>query len=84
LFVGSTSVWFENVARYADQDAVALAYAMASRQGQRPPWAYHLATQVPVLPWAQHAIDAARRRYLAVRRGEVPLIGPKRVAAPSR
>jgi hypothetical protein len=54
--------------------------------GQRPPWAYqhHLATQVPVLRWAQHAIDAARRRYLAVRRGEVPLIGPKRVAAPSR
>ncbi|MCU1666604.1 MAG: anthraniloyl-CoA monooxygenase [Pseudonocardiales bacterium] len=79
-------MWFENVARYADQDAVALAYAMASRQGQRPPWAYqhHLAVPVPVLRWAQHAIDAARRRYLAVRRGEVPLIGPKRVAAPSR
>jgi hypothetical protein len=79
-------VWFENVARYADQEAVALAYAMASRQGQRPPWTYqhHLATQVPALPWVQHAIDAARRRYLAVRRGEVPLIGPKRVAAPSR
>jgi anthraniloyl-CoA monooxygenase len=54
----------ENVARYADQDAVALAYVMASRQGQHPPWAYqhHLATQVPVLRWAQHAIDAARRR----------------------
>ncbi|NMI00240.1 FAD-dependent monooxygenase [Pseudonocardia acidicola] len=82
----TSMAWFENVDRYTDQNATGLAYAMAARQGQHPPWVYqhHIATQIPVLRRAQHAIDSARRRYLAVRRGEVPFIGAERSAALSR
>lgn len=68
----TSMAWFERADRYLDRDAVAFAYSMAGRQGAQPPWRYqmHLATQVPALRKALRGFDTARRRYLALRRGE--------------
>jgi 2-polyprenyl-6-methoxyphenol hydroxylase-like FAD-dependent oxidoreductase len=68
----TSMAWFEQADRYLGRNAVAFAYAMASRQGQQPPWRYqmHLATQVPALRGALRGLNSGKRWYLARRRGE--------------
>jgi 2-polyprenyl-6-methoxyphenol hydroxylase-like FAD-dependent oxidoreductase len=69
----TSMAWFERADRYLDREgAVAFAYSMSGRHGSQPPWHYqmHLATQIPALRTALRGSDNARRRYLALRRGE--------------
>ncbi|MGH3719743.1 MAG: FAD-dependent monooxygenase [Pseudonocardiaceae bacterium] len=69
----TSMAWFERADRHLSrEDAVAFAYSMAARQGAQPPWRYqmHLATQIPAVRTALRGFHTARRRYLALRRGE--------------
>jgi 2-polyprenyl-6-methoxyphenol hydroxylase-like FAD-dependent oxidoreductase len=69
----TSMAWFERADHYLNRkDAVAFAYSMAARQGAQPPWRYqvHLATQIPTVRTALRGFNTARRRYLALRRGE--------------
>jgi anthraniloyl-CoA monooxygenase len=72
----TSMAWFERTDRNMERDAVAVAYAMACRQGGQPPWRYqmHLATQMPAVRAALRGAGAARRWYRARRRGEAPAL----------
>ena len=85
----TSMAWFERADRGLDrEDAVAFAYSMAARQGAQPPWRYqmHLATQIPTVRTTLRGFHTARRRYLALRRGEsaaVPMMVNQRVTRSS-
>jgi 2-polyprenyl-6-methoxyphenol hydroxylase-like FAD-dependent oxidoreductase len=73
--------WFEHADRYLDRNAVEFCFAMSTRHGTQPPWAYqmHLAMQNPVLRRTERVYETGKRWYLARRRGEptrVPLPQP--------
>jgi anthraniloyl-CoA monooxygenase len=85
----TSMAWFERADRGLDrEDAVAFAYSMAARQGAQPPWRYqmHLATQIPTVRTTLRGFHTARRRYLALRRGEstaTPMLINQRVTRSS-
>jgi anthraniloyl-CoA monooxygenase len=85
----TSMAWFERADRGLDrEDAVAFAYSMAARQGAQPPWRYqmHLATQIPTVRTTLRGFHTARRRYLALRRGEsaaVPMMVNQRATRSS-
>jgi 2-polyprenyl-6-methoxyphenol hydroxylase-like FAD-dependent oxidoreductase len=69
----TSMAWFERADDYLNrEDAVAFAYSMSGRQGDQPPWRYqmHVATQKRAVRVGLRGLDTARRRYLALRRGE--------------
>lgn len=72
----SSSRWFEQVHRYADQGPTQFAYSLSNRRGEYPVWRYllHLAVQVPpVRILLRHGLTArkwvrSRRRGATARR----------------
>ncbi|ABW13715.1 monooxygenase FAD-binding [Parafrankia sp. EAN1pec] len=77
----TSMAWFERIdgqldrarpATGGDPDPVAFAYAMATRQGDQPPWRYqaHRAMQVGAVRRLRREVDSSVRWYLARRRGE--------------
>jgi 2-polyprenyl-6-methoxyphenol hydroxylase-like FAD-dependent oxidoreductase len=69
----TSMAWFERADCHLNREtAMAFAYSMSGRNGDQPPWRYqmHRATQIPTVRIALRGSDTARRRYLALRRGE--------------